>query len=83
MPQDSRQSIYIDAKGLKCPMPVIKLQQAIRSLEPNCLVTIDCTDKSAEQDIASWCQVNKHLLQSVKKHDFGLEIVVLTFGLKS
>lgn len=80
MSQDSQQNTYIDAKGLKCPMPVIKLQQSVINLPPASLITIDCSDKSTEKDIASWCKVNKHILQSVTSCDFGLKIVILSKG---
>lgn len=53
---------FIDAKGLKCPMPVIKLQKMIRQLDSGEQVAIECTDPGAEKDITSWCKVNKHVL---------------------
>ena len=75
MPQDANQSqapIYIDAKGLKCPMPVIKLQQALRPLKTGQEVMIECTDLGAEKDIASWCRVNKHEIINLSQTDFGI-----------
>ncbi len=68
----------IDAKGLKCPMPVIKLQQQVRKSQDGELIAIECTDPSAEQDIASWAKVNKHHIQSVQQTDFGCVILLLT-----
>ncbi len=58
------QSIHItvNARGLKCPMPVIKLQQALRTLEPGQTAEIFCTDPGAEKDLASWCKVNRHMI---------------------
>lgn len=50
----------LNAKGLKCPMPVIKLQQLVRQLGDGDYVEIQCTDPSAEKDIKSWCGVNRH-----------------------
>lgn len=63
--------IQIDAKGLKCPMPVIKLQQAIRQAESGQQLEIACTDPGAEKDIQSWCKVNKHQVLDVSDTDFG------------
>jgi tRNA 2-thiouridine synthesizing protein A len=51
---------HLDASGLKCPMPIIKLQQFIRKLNKGDQVEIKCTDPSAEKDIQSWCKVNRH-----------------------
>ncbi|MBD3820943.1 MAG: sulfurtransferase TusA family protein [Thiotrichales bacterium] len=62
----------IDAKGLRCPMPVIKLQQAIRNASSGDTITIECTDMGAEKDIRSWCKVNKHEMTdcSTREGDF-------------
>lgn len=66
----------IDAKGLKCPMPVIKLQQQVRHSRPGALISIECTDPGAEKDITSWSRVNKHTLQAVVATEFGSVIFV-------
>ncbi len=66
----------IDAKGLKCPMPVIKLQQQVRKSQAGELIAIECTDPTAEQDIASWAKVNKHIIQNVQQTDFGCVILL-------
>lgn len=72
--------ILIDAKGLKCPMPVIKLQKQIRNSKPGQLVKIACTDFGAERDINSWCKVNKHKVNEVTKTDYGCDILVKAYG---
>lgn len=59
----------IDAKGLRCPMPVIKLQQAIRNAASGDTLTIECTDMGAEKDISSWCKVNKHQMTDCYKKE--------------
>ena len=69
-------SIFVDAKGLKCPMPVIKLQQQVRQSEPQAVIKIACTDLGAEKDIGSWVRVNKHQMLSVEKTEYGIDITV-------
>ncbi len=66
----------VDAKGLKCPMPVIKLQQQVRQSNPGEVISIECTDSGAEKDIASWTRVNKHSLLEVIITDYGCQIFV-------
>ncbi|MBE0493676.1 MAG: sulfurtransferase TusA family protein [Thiomicrospira sp.] len=56
----------LDAKGLKCPMPVIKLQQLVRQLPAGDQIEIACTDPAAEKDIQSWCKVNRHQFLSAQ-----------------
>lgn len=66
----------VDAKGLKCPMPVIKLQQQVRQSPGKSVIQIDCTDPGAEKDIRSWVKVNKHEFLSVEQTDFGSRITI-------
>jgi len=73
---DSSSAILVDAKGLKCPMPVIKLQQQVRKSRPGDLIRIACTDPGAEKDISSWSKVNKHQLIHITKTDYGCDITV-------
>ena len=73
---DSTKPILVDAKGLKCPMPVIKLQQQVRKSRPGDLISIACTDLGAEKDISSWTKVNKHQLINIIKTEYGCDITV-------
>lgn len=68
--------LEIDAKGLKCPMPVIKLQQQVRNAPSGQRFLIECTDPGAEKDIRSWCKVNRHQVIDVTATDFGCCIQV-------
>jgi tRNA 2-thiouridine synthesizing protein A len=66
----------VNARGLKCPMPVIKLQQQIRLTRPGEVVCIECTDLGALKDISSWAKVNKHTVLKSENTDFGVRILV-------
>lgn len=77
---NSNNPVLIDAKGLKCPMPVIKLQQQVRKSEPGTHIKIACTDSGAEKDIASWCRVNKHELSNVEITDYGWDLEIEVKG---
>ena len=75
---DQTPNHFVDAKGLKCPMPVIKLQQQVRKSQAGEMITIDCTDPGAEKDISSWARVNKHHIEKVTPTDFGCTILLKT-----
>lgn len=66
----------LNAKGLKCPMPVIKLQQLVRQLPNGDQVLIECTDLSAEKDIKSWCKINQHQFISAESELDAVRIIV-------
>ncbi|KUJ72590.1 sulfurtransferase TusA family protein [Thiomicrospira sp. WB1] len=76
--------LFVDARGLKCPMPVIKLQQAIRQLKngseiasktsrDTCQIIMACTDAGAPKDIESWCRVNRHTFLGCEPADDGYQ----------
>ena len=50
----------IDASRLLCPMPVIKLQNAVAQLNNNSTVQITCTDPGVLHDIPAWATINGH-----------------------
>lgn len=73
---ESKIDHHIDAKGLKCPMPVIKLQQQVRNTRPGKIIQIVCTDPGAEKDISSWCKVNKHQIVHINQNEKDCSITI-------
>ncbi len=47
----------VDARGLRCPLPIIRLAAAARLAVPGSVVTVLSTDPAAEPDIAAWCRM--------------------------
>ena len=56
------QKVVIDCHRLLCPMPVIRVQDAVKELEPGAIVEAVCTDPGALNDIPAWCRINGHKL---------------------
>lgn len=52
----------LDAKGLKCPMPVIKARKMIKTLGAGSRLKIECTDPLAEIDIPHMVRTDGHTL---------------------
>lgn len=50
-------SIEIDACGLMCPGPIIKLKQSYNSLTPGSKLTMKATDPAFAKDVAAWCNI--------------------------
>lgn len=46
----------IDARGLSCPMPIVKTAQAVRALPSGAVVELVATDPGSIKDIAAWCR---------------------------
>lgn len=50
----------LDARGLLCPLPVIRTQDRIAALRPGTLLDVFATDPGTLQDIPAWCRVHGH-----------------------
>lgn len=46
----------LDAKGLACPMPIVKTKKEMTSLEPGQVIEIQATDKGSTADLRAWAQ---------------------------
>ncbi|MFJ5716788.1 sulfurtransferase TusA family protein [Neobacillus sp. NPDC093127] len=52
----------LDAKGLACPMPIVKTKKAIGDLEPGQILEVHTTDKGAKNDLTAWSKSGGHEL---------------------
>lgn len=52
----------IDARGLSCPMPIVKTAQAIRSVASGTLIEVLATDPGSLKDFAAWSRTTGHEL---------------------
>ena len=46
----------IDARGLSCPMPIVKTAQAVKGIPSGAAVELVATDPGSIKDIAAWCR---------------------------
>lgn len=52
----------IDARGLRCPEPVMLLHAAMRKAPPGAVLKLLATDPSTERDVANFCRFLDHEL---------------------
>ena len=69
-------TINIDAKGLKCPEPIMLLHKAIRDSNSGDLIYLTATDKSTERDVDKFCEFLGHKLLEKKITNENLYFVV-------
>ena len=55
-------NIKVDAKGLKCPEPIMLLHKAIRESRHGDVIEVFATDPSTERDIDKFCEFLGHKL---------------------
>ena len=54
--------IEVDARGLRCPVPVIRLAEAAKGAPPGTWVIVLADDPAAQYDIPAWCRMRHHEL---------------------
>ncbi len=54
MSQDVKADQVLDAKGLNCPLPILKTKKAIASLAVNQILKVETTDPGSQKDMPSW-----------------------------
>ncbi len=52
----------LDARRLLCPLPVIRTQERVATLQPGDLLEVIATDPGVKHDIPAWCRVHGHRL---------------------
>jgi len=60
----------LDAKGLACPMPIVRTKKAITNLDPGKVLEVQATDKGSTADIKAWSEGTGHqYLGTVEEDD--------------
>ena len=67
------QKTIIDATGLQCPGPIMKVSDAINKAKDGEVFEIRCNDKGFKSDIGAWCSSSGNSLLEIKNE--GREII--------
>ena len=57
----------LDAKGLNCPMPLLKAKKEIDAMEGGQVLEIIGTDEGSKVDLPGWCERVGHSYLGVKE----------------
>lgn len=57
----------LDAKGLACPMPIVRTKKAIDTIESGEILEVHVTDKGAVADIPAWATSGGHTIIEQKE----------------
>jgi TusA-related sulfurtransferase len=68
--------LSLDFKGLLCPMPVVKIAQAIKQVQVGELVEAVATDPGVMADIPAWARSTGHELVALEKQAKVFRFVV-------
>ncbi len=61
---------YLDARGLNCPLPVLKAKVALTKMQPGEVLFVQATDPHATIDFEAYCARTGHeILHTDEKED--------------
>ncbi len=67
----------INACGLQCPGPILRLKKAIDSLPNGHKIRIQASDPGFARDVDSWCRLTGNVLTSLKERDNLIEAIIM------
>lgn len=70
-------AVFVDAKGLKCPGPIVKVADTLRPLPIGTRLTAEATEDAFLSDIAVWCERTGNHLVSLERDENGVIHVVI------
>jgi len=57
----------LDARGLRCPLPLIKARNEIDLVAAGDILEVLATDPAADHDFRAWCRRTGHVLERVEE----------------
>ena len=66
----------LDARGLRCPLPVLKMEKRLAQLPPGAALTVRATDPMAKGDIPLYCIQHGHACV-VASEDGGMRFAIV------
>lgn len=70
--------VVVDARGTRCPVPVLRLARAVRDLPGGCVATVLATDPAVEHDVPAWAGMRGHAVEAVDRTPDGWAVRVRT-----
>ena len=64
--------ITVDAKGLACPLPIVRAKKAMDGLAAGQTMEVATTDPGSQNDFQAWVRRTGHELVEMK--DFGSDV---------
>ncbi|GAA2746507.1 hypothetical protein GCM10009868_32230 [Terrabacter aerolatus] len=70
------ESEVVDARGERCPLPVIRLARRVAERPHLRFVTVLATDPAAAHDVPAWCRMRGHRFVEARAEDGHTAYVV-------
>jgi tRNA 2-thiouridine synthesizing protein A len=78
--EQARYDALIDARGLSCPMPLVKARQALMVLPGGASVCVLATDPAAPRDFEEFAEATGHTLAEQREQAGTYFLVLIKRG---
>jgi TusA-related sulfurtransferase len=58
---------YLDCKGLRCPLPIVKLSKAMKEMAAGQIVVVEASDPAFKSDVQAWVKTMGYELLEFKE----------------
>ncbi len=65
----TQEDLVLDARGLLCPMPIVKTAKAMKELEPGQVLKVLATDRGSITDVPAWAETTGNELLEWHEED--------------
>ncbi len=59
----------LDARGLKCPLPVLRARKQMKTIPSGEVLKVLATDRDAVKDFTAFCETTGHALEEWREED--------------
>jgi tRNA 2-thiouridine synthesizing protein A len=70
----------LDARGLLCPLPVLRANKVMKTLQVGAELEVLASDAAAPQDFVSFCRTTGHVLVDSREADGVFTIILRKTG---
>lgn len=78
---DGREAVReLDARGLRCPLPVLRARKALREMAAGGQLRVLATDPGAPKDFVAFCEATGHVLEASEQRDDVFVLVIRRAG---
>ena len=66
----------VDARGLRCPLPLVRARDEMEMVAPGGVLEVLATDPGADHDLRSWCRRKSYELVEATEADGLLRFLI-------
>ena len=68
----------LDCQGMNCPMPIVEITRAVKSMESGQSIEVLATDLAFRLDVEAWARRTGHTLEEFEEGDVLRAVIRIT-----